>query len=77
VAAICATTAGWYLMNGHVTPVASSIVEVRAAIAASIEKAKPECSCSLTHGWKWSLTSTKSKPAASARTACSTISSGP
>jgi hypothetical protein len=52
VAAICATTAGWYRMNGHVTPVASSIADVRAAAAASIEKAKPECSCSDTHGWK-------------------------
>lgn len=39
-----------YRMNGHVTPVANSIVDVRAAAAASIAKAKPECSCSFTHG---------------------------
>ena len=64
-------------MNGQVTPVASSMRSVRAAIAASIDQANPECCCSDTHGWKWSEISTKSKPACSASTHWRTISAGP
>jgi hypothetical protein len=38
-------------MNGQVTPVASSIRSVDAAIAPSIDHTNPECCCSETHGW--------------------------
>jgi hypothetical protein len=59
-----------------VTPVASSIRSVWAAIAPRIDQAKPECSWLNSHGWSWSLISTKSKPASSARTAWATRSLG-
>ncbi len=38
-------------MNGQVTPVASPIRSVRAAAAASIDQAKPECPWLYSQGW--------------------------
>ena len=77
VAAACATIAGWYRTVGHVTPVASPIESVPAAIAPSTDHAKGECPCESSHGWKWSLISTKSNPDASASCAWRTSSFGP
>ena len=45
VAAACAMIAGWYRKDGQVTPVASPIREVAAAIVPSIDQVKPE--------WPW------------------------
>ena len=63
-------------MKGQVTPVASPMRSVRMAAAARIDQAKPEWPWLSNQGWKWSLISTKSKPASSARTAWRTISCG-
>ncbi len=77
VAAACAMIAGWYRTVGQVTPVARPSRSVRAAMALSTFHAYGEWPCSSSHGWKWSLISTKSNPACSAATACRISSLGP
>lgn len=49
---------------------------VFAAIWPNSTQVFAEWPCDGSHGWKWSLASTKSKPACSAATACRTISFG-
>ncbi|HZA45612.1 MAG TPA: hypothetical protein VE568_09970 [Rubrobacter sp.] len=63
-------------MKGQVTPVPSAMRSVHIAAAARIDQAKPEWFWLSNQGWKWSLISTKSKPASSARTAWRTIYRG-
>src|SRR3954452_1352984 len=63
-------------MIGAVT---SEIIRIRSVVAAtapSTDHAYGEWPCEYSHGWKWSEIVTKSKPAASARGACSTRARG-
>ncbi len=52
VAAACATSAGWILISGHVTPVPRRMRSVASAIPPITLHTNGECPCSSTHGWK-------------------------
>jgi len=76
VAAAWATMAGCTRMIGQVTPVPSMMRAVLRATAPTTAQTNGLCPCWSVQGWKWSDTMQKSKPACSARTACSTSASG-
>ena len=65
VAAACASTAGWYLYPGGVTPVPNRRLVV-APSAPIHDQTKAECPCDGTQGWKWSEAVTTENPFRSA-----------
>ena len=77
VANAWAMTAGWYRNVAVSTLVPSSTREVRSPTALIHAIENGACPPRCRHGWKWSLTTTLSRPCSSARTANSTRSRGP
>ena len=76
VAAAWATIAGCVRIVGHVTAVPTPTRSVACAIAPSTAHTNGDSPWRVVHGWKWSETVTKSKPASSARIAVRTRKSG-
>ena len=77
VANACAITAGWWRNVGVSTLVPICTRDVRSPTAVIQASENGACPPSWRHGWKWSLTTTLSRPTSSARTANSTRSRGP